>query len=313
MSHGHYHHDNESMSDSRLWWAVAVNVILTAAQVIGGVIAGSLALVADALHNLSDAAALGIALVARKVSRKPPDEVRTFGYQRAQIIGAIINLTTLILVGLYLIFEAVMRLFERNPIDGWIVVWLAGLALVVDVITAILTYKMSKGSLNIKAAFIHNLSDALASVGVMVAGTLIILYEWYWTDLAVTLAISTYILWHGSVAMKKTVNILMQGVPEDLEPEDVVSSIKTIEGVQEIHHLHIWQIDEHHRSLEAHVVVNIDSLVHLEDVKCEIKTHIAEAFDIMHSTLEFEPERQPRSSECRTKYHDPSHDDIHDQ
>lgn len=312
MGHGHHHHDTENMSDSRLWWAVAVNVILTASQVIGGVIAGSLALVADALHNLSDAAALGIALVARKVSRKPPDDVRTFGYQRAQIIGAIINLTTLILVGIYLIFEAVMRLFERNPIDGWIVVWLAGLALVVDVITAALTYKMSKGSLNVKAAFIHNLSDAFASVGVMIAGTLIILYEWYWTDLVVTLAISAYILWHGMVAMKKTVNILMQGVPDDLEPGDVASSIKALGQVRDLHHLHIWQIDEHHRSLEAHVVVDTDSLVGLEEVKRNIKKHLAETFDITHSTLEFEPENTLGSDECQTKDHDKSHHSTHE-
>lgn len=312
MGHGHHHHDTENMSDSRLWWAVAVNVILTAAQVIGGVIAGSLALVADALHNLSDAVALGIALVARKVSRKPPDDVRTFGYQRAQIIGAIINLTTLILVGIYLIFEAVMRLFERNPIDGWIVVWLAGLALVVDVITAALTYKMSKGSLNIKAAFIHNLSDALASVGVMIAGTLIILYEWYWTDLVVTLAISAYILWHGTVALKTTVNILMQGVPDDLEPGDVASSIKDLDQVQDLHHLHIWQIDEHHRSLEAHIVVDTDSLVSLEEVKHKIKKHLAETFDITHSILEFEPEDTPGSDKCQTKDHDTSHHSTHE-
>ncbi|MCB2141471.1 cation diffusion facilitator family transporter [bacterium] len=303
MSHGHHHHDTEGMSDSRLWWAVAINVILTVAQVIGGVIAGSLALVADALHNLNDAASLGIALVARKISRKPPDEVRTFGYQRAQIVGAIINLTTLILVGLYLIFEAFMRFFEQNPIDGWIVVWLAGLALVVDTVTAFLTYKMSKGSLNIKAAFIHNLSDAFASVGVMIAGTLIILYDWYWTDLVATLAISAYILWHGSVAMKQTVNILMQGVPEDLEPSEVASSIRNIDGVESLHHIHIWQIDEHHRSLEAHVVVNINSLVHLEEVKSRIKEHIAKVFNITHSTLEFEPESKCGDEECQDSTH----------
>lgn len=291
------------MSDTRLWWAVAVNLLLTLAQVIGGAIAGSLALVADALHNLNDAASLAIALIARKISRKPPDELRTFGYQRAQIVGAIINLTTLILVGIYLLFEAVLRFFEQNPIDGWIVVWLAGAALVVDTITALLTYAESKGSLNIKAAFIHNLSDAFASVGVMIAGTLIILYDWYWTDLAATLAISTYILWHGTLAMKQTVNILMQGAPQDLPPAQVTASLRNIKGVSDLHHVHIWQMDEHHRSLEAHVVVDIDNLVHLEEVKSEIKKHMAEKFDITHSTLEFEPKTRPGTDECQARHH----------
>ena len=179
--------------------AVLVNVLLTFAQVVGGILSGSLSLVADALHNLNDAASLGIALVARRIARRPADSRRTFGYRRAEVIGAIINLTTLIIVGLYLIYEAVSRYFDPRPIEGWVVVWVAGIALAVDIVTALLTFKLSKGNLNIRAAFIHNVSDALASVAVIVAGTLILLYDWYWADLAATVLISGYVLYQLSL------------------------------------------------------------------------------------------------------------------
>ena len=171
MGHSHTHSKNEKA----LFWAIVINIILTVVQVIGGLASGSLSLLADALHNFSDAAALLIALIARKWAEKPADENRTFGYKRAELIGAMINLTTLILIGIYLLFEAVMRVFEPEPITGWIVVIIACVALVVDVITAAMTYAMSKDSLNIRAAFIHNIADALSSVAVIIAGTFIIL------------------------------------------------------------------------------------------------------------------------------------------
>ncbi len=289
MGHaGHHHHEVEHASDGRLVAAVAVNVLLTVAQVIGGVVAGSLSLIADALHNLNDAASLGIALFARRVSRKPADENRTFGYGRAELIGALINLTTLIIVGLYLIYEAVWRAFEQEPIDGWMVVWIAGIALVVDLVTAGLTFSMSKGSLNIKAAFIHNLSDAAASLGVIVAGTLILLYEWYWADLVATAAISAYILWQGGTMMRSTIRILMDSVPEGIDIDEVVDAIRAIDLVEDTHHLHIRQLDESNRSLEAHVVIAKADIDQIEAIKSSIRDMLRERFEITHSTLEIE-------------------------
>lgn len=276
------------MGERRLIMAVAVNLLLTFVQIIGGVISGSLALVADALHNFSDAASLGVALIARRVSRMPADTRRTFGYRRAEIIGALINLTTLVLIAFYLVAEAVMRFFEEPEIDGWIVVWVAGVALVVDVVTAMLTLAASKESLNIRAAFMHNVSDALASVGVIVAGTLILLYDWTWTDLAATILISGYILIQSIAMLKTTINILMQGVPEDLEVQGVIDSVGRLQGVEDIHHVHIWQLDEHTRSLEAHIVTAETDTPTREAIKSRIKAHLSDEFKIGHSTLEFE-------------------------
>ncbi|MBA1332727.1 cation transporter, partial [Candidatus Endoriftia persephone str. Guaymas] len=144
MDHDHQHHDVETMGDRRLAIAIAFNMLLTLAQVIGGVISGSLALIADALHNFSDASSLFIAWVARKIGRQPADHFKTFGYKRAEVIAALINLVTLVLIGFYLIYEAIWRIFEPQVIEGWTVVIVAGIALVVDIATAILTYHMSK-------------------------------------------------------------------------------------------------------------------------------------------------------------------------
>jgi len=285
----HHHHDIETMGDRRLIVAIAINMLLTLAQVVGGIISGSLALIADALHNFSDAAALLIAWVARRIGRQPADRFKTFGYKRAEVIAALINLVTLVLVGLYLIYEAIWRVFEPQIIEGWLVIIVAGIALIIDVITAILTYSMSKHSMNIRAAFLHNVSDALASVGVIVAGTLILLYDWYWTDTVLTLLIAGYVLYQAATLLPKTIHILMQGTPEDISINEVIQAMEQVKGVSNVHHVHIWQLDEHKNALEAHVV--IDDFVETETVKIALKTELEQRFGIAHSTLEFETSR----------------------
>ncbi len=285
MAHDH-HHDIESMGDRRLGWAIAINMLLTLAQIVGGIVSGSLALIADALHNFSDAASLLIAWVARRIGRQPPDSFKTFGYKRAEVIAALINLVTLVIVGLYLIYEALWRIYEPQIIEGWMVVVVAGIALVIDVATAILTYTMSKHSLNIRAAFLHNVSDALASLGVMIAGSLIILYEWYWTDTALTLLIAAYVLYQAATLLPETIHILMQGTPEGIDIHEVVKTMEAVDGVSNVHHIHLWQLDEHHNALEAHVV--IDDFSQTQRVKLALKAILEQRFDISHSTLEFE-------------------------
>lgn len=287
MGHRH-HHDVDAMGDRRLIAAIAVNMLLTLAQVIGGIVSGSLALIADALHNFSDAASLLIALVARKIGRQPADHFKTFGYKRAEVIAALINLVTLVIVGFYLVYEALWRIYEPQLIEGWTVVVVASIALVIDVVTAILTYSLSKNSMNIRAAFLHNISDALASVGVIVAGSLILLYEWYWTDTVLTLLIAGYVLYQAATLLPKTVHILMEGTPEDIVIINVIQVMESVEGVSNVHHVHIWQLDEHKNALEAHVV--IDDFCDIETVKTALKTELRRRFNITHSTLEFEIE-----------------------
>lgn len=286
--HADHDHGVETLDDRRLVLAVVVNLLLTLAQIIGGLLAGSLALVADALHNFSDAASLGVALGARRIARRPADRRRTFGYRRAEVIGALINLTTLVVVGLYLIYEAISRYFEQQPVDGWIVIIVAGVALVIDVATALLTYAGSRESMNIRAAFVHNVSDALASIGVIIAGSLILLYDWRIADLIATVVISAYILYQGLTMMRSSIQILMESVPEDVDVEQLVDGMLTVTGVRDVHHLHVWQLDEQHRALEAHVVVETEDHAGWEAIKRQLKELLAAQFQIDHSTLELE-------------------------
>jgi cobalt-zinc-cadmium efflux system protein len=172
-------------------------------------------------------------------------------------------------------------------VEGWVVVWVAGIALVIDIATAVLTYRLSKGSLNVRAAFVHNVSDALASVAVIVAGTLILLYDWYWTDLAATVLISAYVLYQGVTMMRDTVRILLEGVPPDINLVEVSAALAAIPDVDGVHHLHVWQLDESHRALEAHVVVQ-ESVTDAVALKTAARETLMERFRIGHSTLEFE-------------------------
>lgn len=286
MGHGHHHGDPSEIGERRLWWAVSANIVLTVAQVIGGILSGSLSLVADALHNFSDAASLLIALVAIRIGRKPPDQFKTFGYKRAETVAALINLTTLIIIGLYLCYEAIMRFITPEPVAGWTVVIVAGIALVVDVFTALLTYSQSKTSMNIKAAFLHNVTDAMASVGVIITGTLILLYGWVWTDAAMTLIISGYVLWQGFTQIPKVIHLLMEGTPEGLSLEAVTSAMEAVDGVNNVHHVHVWQLDEHRNALEAHVVLSEGA--DMDGLKSRLKEMLHDKYEIEHSTLEFE-------------------------
>ena len=293
MGHGHHHGDPSEIGERRLWWAVSANVLLTVAQVIGGILSGSLSLVADALHNFSDAASLLIALVAIRIGRKPPDQFKTFGYKRAETVAALINLTTLIIIGLYLCYEAILRFITPEPVAGWTVVIVAGIALAVDVFTALLTYSQSKTSMNIKAAFLHNVTDAMASVGVIITGTLILLYGWIWTDAAMTLIISGYVLWQGFTQIPKVIHLLMEGTPEGLSLEAVTSTMEAVDGVNNVHHMHVWQLDEHRNALEAHVV--LEESIDMDTLKIRLKKLLHDQFEIEHSTLEFEYKKCSRT------------------
>lgn len=285
-AHHHHHVDMSTITESRLWWAIGANIVLTLAQILGGLISGSLSLIADALHNFSDAMSLVIAMVAIRIGRKPADRQKTFGYKRAETIAALINLTSLIIIGLYLVVEAAKRFYAPVPIEGMIVIVVAGIALAVDLFTALLTYRASKTSMNIKAAFIHNLTDAMASIGVIVAGVLIMLFGWVWVDSFITLLIAGYILWQGFIQMPKVIHLLMDGKPEDTSIRDIISEIEKLEDVKDVHHVHVRYMNEHLKALEAHIVIKTTS--NMDDVKSAVKVLLNDKFSIGHSTLEFE-------------------------
>ncbi|WP_299650545.1 cation diffusion facilitator family transporter [uncultured Jannaschia sp.] len=290
MSHDHSHHGHShahidpKAGDRKVFVAIAINLGLTVAQIVAGIVSGSLAMIADAVHNLSDALSLVIAFAARRIARKPSDAQMTFGYGRAEMVAALVNYTTLAIIALWLVWEGIDRMIHPTEVAGWIIVIVAAIALVVDVATALLVYGMSKSSANIRAAFLHNLADALGSVGVIVAGTLILLFDWTIVDPIITLAIAAYILWHVWEGAPRVVRMLMLGAPPGLDADEVLAGMEGVAGVRAIHHLHLWEVQEGQPAVDAHVVTTGDPA----ELRARMGRFLHDTFGVEHATLEVE-------------------------
>lgn len=233
-------------------------------------------------------ASLVIAFGARKIARRPADAKMTFGYGRVEIVAALINYTSLIIIGLYLVYEGAMRFVDPPEVAGWTVVILGGVALFIDTLTAVLTYSMQKDSVNIRALFLHNLSDALASLAVIIGGVVILLYDIRWVDPAITIGIAIYILYLAFTEIGGTIRTLMLGSPPGIDTDEVIASVEDVDGVEELHHAHFWQMQEHQAALDTHVVIEDARWDDLDSIKKAIKARLKDEFGIEHSTLEFE-------------------------
>lgn len=286
-SHSNPHaHSHSHAHDRNLSWAFVGNLILSLIQVIGGVASGSLALVADALHNLSDSASLLLALVARKIARRRPDRLRTYGYRRVETLSAFTNYVALILVSCWLAIEAITRFFTPHEVAGLPLIWISSLAVFINLGTVALTYRGAKESQNIRAAYLHNLGDAVSSIGVIVAGLLILAFDWYWIDPLLTLAISGYILWQISREIMPVINILIDAAPHESLTQSIESKLMEMPQIAGIHHLHLRSLDEHNLALEAHIVM-VES-INQDELRHAIKLLLKSDFDIAHASLELE-------------------------
>lgn len=272
----------------KLWISIVLNLIITLAQFIGGLISNSLALLSDAAHNLNDTLSLVIALIARKIGAKGADAHKTFGYKRAEIIGAFINLITLIIIAIVLIKEGIERFYEPVSINGSIMFWVAMVGLVANVLTAILLHGQRKDNLNMRSAYLHILSDAFSSVGVIVGAWIIVRFQWYWIDSALTVLIGIYILFHSYHMLRESIDILMESTPEGIELDQLSKELKNISLVQDVHHVHVWKINEMETLMECHVRIDEKDIDAMEQIKKNIKSYLAQHYNIHHSTLEFE-------------------------
>lgn len=284
-----YHsHTETRTSDRRLVLTLGLNLLITVAELIGGILSASLALISDALHNFSDAASIGITLGSRRISRKDADEQRTFGYSRAEVISGFVNLITLILISLYLVVEAIIRIIHPVPINGMVMFLVAGIGLVANAASVLLLHKGSNENINLRSTYIHLLSDAFSSLGVIIAGILIVEFQLYIVDTILTLLIASYILAESIPMLREIIHILMESSPHELKIENVIAKLDRLNGVCDIHHVHIWKLDEYRVLLEAHVRIEKQDLSRLEQIKGSIKRTLSQSFGISHSTLEFE-------------------------
>lgn len=286
-SHDHGHKD---LTVHRLIYSIFLNLAITVSEIVGGLLSNSLSLISDALHNLTDTFAMVISLFARLISKKPSSPSKTFGYKRAEIIAAFINITVLMAISLLLFKEAFYRIFNPSEINGSLMFVIAVIGLAGNLISAVLLYKSSKNNINIKSAFIHILSDALSSIAVILTGMLIIFKEWYILDPILTFLIGSYVMIQSWHMLMKVIHILMQGAPNNVNLDILKNKIETVEGVKNIHHIHIWSLTEELIHFEAHISIDTCDLNKMEAIKRSIKAILREDFNIFHSTIEFETE-----------------------
>lgn len=289
---GHYHshnhsHSHSSLKGKKLLFTILLNILITVAQVIGGIVSGSLSLLSDALHNFSDVISLVISYIADVFSRKEASLKRTFGYKRAEIMAAFINSSTLIIVGFILIFEAIKRFYNPQEIESELVIWLALLAIVANGLSVLLLQKDSKENMNMRSAYVHLFSDMAASIAVLIGGLLMKYYQLFWVDSVLTILIAIYLLYVGYDLFKSSFKILMLYTPDTINIEKVNERISQIPEVKNVHHIHMWQLNESEVHLEAHVDFNKNiSLSEFNVILHEIEELLYRDFGINHVNLQ---------------------------
>lgn len=289
-SHSHQHHLHDTKGRN-LFISILLNIIITVAQVIGGFLSGSLSLLSDALHNFSDVLSLIVSFIANRYSKKKASFDKTFGYKRAEIIAAFINASSLIIVALYLIYEAIMRFINPQEIESGLVIWLALLGIVANGFSVLLLKKDSKDNMNLRSAYLHLLTDMSASVAVLIGGLVMKFYNWFWVDSALTLLIAFYLIVMGYDLLKNSFRVLMLFSPEDVDLKEIREAISAFPEIKNVHHMHIWQLNEKENHLEAHIDFYEDiTLSQFDKILNKVEEVLYRQFGINHVNIQ--PEYQ---------------------
>lgn len=289
-SHNHsHHHSHGELTAGKLLITILLNIIITISQVIGGIISGSLALLSDAVHNFSDVIALSLAYYTNRLAKRKATNSKTFGYKRAETLAALFNSSILAIIGIMLIFEAVDRFLNPSPVLGYWVIALALVSITLNWISVVLIAKDAKHNTNIKAAYLHLVTDIMTSVAVLIAGIAIVLFEIYWIDAVMTILIAFYLIYMSWDLIANTTGILMQFTPADIELKKVVAEITKFDKINNVHHIHIWQLNDYQINLEAHLEFVEDlTLSEVTKTTIAIEKHIQDKFRINHFTLQAE-------------------------
>ena len=299
MSHSHSHnhsHNTESLSGRNLLISIFLNILITAAQVVGGVLSGSLALLSDALHNFSDVISLVVSYVANKLVKKKASLQKTFGYKRAEILAAFINASTLIIVAVLLIIEAIKRFQNPQEIESSLVIWLSIIAILGNGFSVLLLKKDAETNMNLKSAYVHLLTDMMASVAVLVGGLLMKFYQVFWVDSVLTFLIAIYLIWMGYDLLKSSTKVLMLFTPEEIPIDEIVKEINGLEAIKNVHHIHVWQLNEDEIHFEAHIDFHQNiSLSEFDEILHKVEDILFHKFEINHVNI------QPEFGKCGDK------------
>jgi cobalt-zinc-cadmium efflux system protein len=290
MSHDHHHHSHQ-VSGKKMAIAIFLNLLITAGQIVGGLISGSVALLTDALHNFSDVISLLLSYVTNRIARRKSTHKQTFGFKRAEILSAFVNAAALIGIAVFLIVEAAQRFFHPQVIKSDIVIWLALGSIVINSISVMMLQKDAKESMNIKSAYLHLLTDVLTSVAVRIGGLLMKYSTVFWVDAVLSIAIALYLILSGYKLLAATIKILMQFTPSDIDLEKINEKIIRINSIKNMHHVHIWQLDENMKLFEAHVDLKDDiSMTQFQEILNQID-EILHGYGIYHINIQPEYNR----------------------
>lgn len=290
MGHRHSHNHRQDHSDLKgrnLFISILLNIVITVAQVVGGLLSGSLALLSDALHNFSDVISLIISYVANSLSKQKASLNKTFGYKRAEILAAFINASTLIIVAVLLIKEAIERFQNPQEIETDVVIWLSIIAILGNGFSVLLLKKDSNSNMNLRSAYLHLITDMMASVAVLVGGLLMKFYHLFWVDSALTLAIALYLIYMGYDLLKASTKVLMLFTPEDIPIDAIVKEINGFKEIKNVHHIHVWQLNEDEVHFEAHIDFENDiSLSEFDKILHKVEALLFDKFEINHVNIQ---------------------------
>jgi cobalt-zinc-cadmium efflux system protein len=283
------HPGHRANPSGRLMISILLNGFITLVEIAGGIFSNSLALISDAIHNLSDTLALILAWVANKVGGREADARRTFGYKRFEILSAFINASVLTAISLYLIYEAILRFLHPAPVKSGLMLIVATIGLLANLFSVLFLHRDSKESLNVKAAYVHLLGDTLSSVAV-IGGAILIYYSGIvWVDPLLTLVISIVIIIQAYKILYESVNILMQSTPRNLDLDEIKIHLEKHPMIQNIHHVHCWQLQDHEVLFEAHIETSKDLLLsESRELMAEIEETLRDKFQVTHTTLQVE-------------------------
>ena len=278
-------HDHK-VSGKNLGLAILLNAGITIAEAVGGIISGSIALLSDAAHNLSDVISLIISFFANRLSQRKATERETFGFKRSEILAAFINSATLIIISVVIIIEAIRRLMNPEPPSAGLMIWLAIASIIVNGLSVLFIRRDSDENMNMRSAYLHLFGDMLTSFAVLAGGLAIKYLQWNWTDSVFSLAIAVYLLLLSWGIFRSSFRIIMQFTPEDIDIKKIAREIEKISEVKNIHHVHVWQINDHDLMFEAHVDMSEDiKMSDFEKILEEIKALLHQNW-INHSTIQ---------------------------
>lgn len=286
MSNTH-EHSHPVLSTKKLLFSIILNIIITISQFIGGLISGSLSLMSDAAHNLTDVISLIISYIAAKLKLKKQTEHETFGYKRAEILAAFINASTLIILSIYLAIESFHRFNAISKVESNLVIWLSLIALIANSLSVFLLANDAKDNINMKSAYLHLLTDALVSFAVLCGGLLMKYYQLYWIDPTLTLIISIYLLYLSWGILLESTKMLMLFAPKGITIKDIETCILQFKMIKNLHHVHLWQLNDHDIYIEAHIQFKKDiSLSEWDEICQQIEEQLLSNFNINHSMLQ---------------------------